>query len=613
MNSLPKNESCVALSSDSDMTFMALLSPNLNYIYNPFSMSNFLGNDERAFIDVRALKAELSAGFQETLDLETRYIDFVFLGFLGGTDYGSKLNNAPELSKLWDEYRNLKLTPEYQDRNIITRDSSDETTTIDLEFLDKLLEKKRKEPEHNICIQIGKKNCFFSVKSPIVNLDTLLTLIPGASLKIEYVLNRSIYSTSISLVLNQKTEQKDENKENVQQEEDEISDKMVHEKNNTIFLSSASSPRKLVAKTLAIEKIFNSPGSPFLKLLRENISLSDFDKIQGLLNNANYDENIKAMFLKKSAGSSEARAVFKKDATDAMDTPLDLATKFLQLNVWILNYYHGQCDSYSSHVYLNPRPSLSDISALAQSIEKIVIPWEKDTLGPLIPFANYVAIVPHDATTYVAPPLRNFFFSEPFLNLFKEPSEKMIEGKLEASNALYLKCHEAGALSKIYLEEESRTKKIYRWPEEELTRVKNHFLSFQPTMRFLSRTSSILSTLAPEEIKMINGWELIIQEKKFKKVICVPFDQVEKEEIEERENNEESPEDQDQSLQQETQRQIFYHNRVKQPKNRFSILENIDKGMMQKRKYSFSPLFYRSYINTKPKGSSFFQLFKLLK
>lgn len=62
--------------------------------------------------------------------------------------------NAPDLSKLWDLYREFKLDPTYRDRQIITLDIINETTTIDLEFLERLFEPKIKEPNPTIQVKM---------------------------------------------------------------------------------------------------------------------------------------------------------------------------------------------------------------------------------------------------------------------------------------------------------------------------------------------------------------------------------------------------------------------------------------------------------------------------
>jgi hypothetical protein len=342
------------------------------------------------------------------------------------------------------------------------------------------------------------------------------------------------------------------------------------------------------------------PGSQFLKLLRENVSLQDFDKIQGVLNNVNYSENIQTMFLK--TGKSSSSEVFNTSKGEFMDNPVDLATKFLQLNVWVLNYYMGMCNSYSSHIHLNPRPFVEDIRALAQIQDRLVILWEKDTHGPLVPFANLVAIVPVDASNFVPLLLKNFFDTDSYTKLFK-PSEKINEGVLEANNALYLKCHEVGVLSKSYLEEKEKRNPSPLREKIEIERVLNNFLSFQPTMRFVSRHNDLLSNYSQEEIKVINAWELVLKNQTFKSVLCVPFH-----EIEDREEKESNTSDQfikEQQKSEQIQKQIqptrpLSHHNFKQPKTRFSIIDKIDKCMLQKRNYYFKPHFNApNHINAK--------------
>lgn len=46
------------------MIFMALMAPNLNYLFHPFTMPNFLEWNERALLDVRSLKEELTSNFE---------------------------------------------------------------------------------------------------------------------------------------------------------------------------------------------------------------------------------------------------------------------------------------------------------------------------------------------------------------------------------------------------------------------------------------------------------------------------------------------------------------------------------------------------------------------
>jgi len=115
---LPAEESCVVLSSDSDMIPMCLQAPNRCHI---IKFSSIFWAMKFHILDVDNLKEQICLGINQ--DKKKTILDFCYMILLLGNDYCPKLSYlGGSLSVLWSTYISLKQNPEFQDRQLFRKE-----------------------------------------------------------------------------------------------------------------------------------------------------------------------------------------------------------------------------------------------------------------------------------------------------------------------------------------------------------------------------------------------------------------------------------------------------------------------------------------------------------